>query len=140
MVLTVAHTTGQHQLNGGSQCDYLAISGSASLSEFEAVCAQQDQADDMVDLAKQMNSTDLIQLAQFYAQQPHSSVCRFRHAPTRWTRLTSHAISPTAFHFHSARRLPGTRSLSDISTANLPGSTSLNHRADLPVAMGAPSL
>ncbi|KAI0313310.1 hypothetical protein OF83DRAFT_1142091 [Amylostereum chailletii] len=58
---------------GGSQCNNLAVIASGSLSSFSPICAQQDAADNMVDLAKQLNDPDTLSLAQIYVQQAHSS-------------------------------------------------------------------
>lgn len=39
------------------------------------VCAQQDGADQLIDLAHSLNSTELVKMAQLWMQQPRSSVC-----------------------------------------------------------------
>ncbi|KJA22453.1 hypothetical protein HYPSUDRAFT_202241 [Hypholoma sublateritium FD-334 SS-4] len=61
---------------GGTRdtCSNVAVTAFTSLQESGAVCDQQNGADSMIDLAKQLNNTgDMIRLAQIFAQQPRNS-------------------------------------------------------------------
>ncbi|KAF9481482.1 hypothetical protein BDN70DRAFT_973980 [Pholiota conissans] len=61
---------------GGTRdkCSDVAVTAFSALQEAAGVCAQQDGADSMIDLAKQFNSDpDMIRLAQIFVQQPRNS-------------------------------------------------------------------
>ncbi|EIW79293.1 hypothetical protein CONPUDRAFT_83555 [Coniophora puteana RWD-64-598 SS2] len=59
---------------GGSQCNTISVNAFGTLLAAPPACAQQDAADQMIDLAKQLNNNaDMISLAQIFAQQPRNS-------------------------------------------------------------------
>ncbi|KAF8889440.1 hypothetical protein CPB84DRAFT_1683958 [Gymnopilus junonius] len=61
---------------GGSAnaCSNVAVPAFTSLLEQGGVCDQQNAADNMIDLAKQLgNDPDMIRLAQIFVQQPRNS-------------------------------------------------------------------
>ncbi|GBE86208.1 hypothetical protein BKA93DRAFT_748474 [Sparassis latifolia] len=58
---------------GGSQCNVIAVNSFSTLLAAPGPCAQQNAADTMVSLAKQLNSNEMITLAQVFAQQPRNS-------------------------------------------------------------------
>lgn len=58
---------------GGQQCNQIAVNAFSTLLAAPGPCEQQDAADTMVNLAKQLNSQDMISLAQVFAQQPRNS-------------------------------------------------------------------
>jgi len=59
---------------GGEQCNPVAVASFGTLLAAPGPCAQQDAADNMVDLAKTLNNdADMIKFAQIFAQQPRNS-------------------------------------------------------------------
>jgi len=59
---------------GGAQCNPLKIASFDTLLANAGVCDQQNQADKMIDLAKQLkNNSKMIQLTQIFMQQPRNS-------------------------------------------------------------------
>lgn len=59
---------------GGSQCNTISQKAFSTLLAAAGPCDQQNAADDMIDLAKSLNSNaKMIQLAQVFAQQPRNS-------------------------------------------------------------------
>jgi hypothetical protein len=58
---------------GSERCNPLSIKAFDTLLANAGDCDQQDQADDMVDLGKSLNSVDVISLSQVFAQQPRNS-------------------------------------------------------------------
>ncbi|KAG1732485.1 hypothetical protein EDB19DRAFT_1831308 [Suillus lakei] len=59
---------------GGAQCNQVAVASFGTLLAAPGPCEQQNAADNMVDLAKTLNSNaDMIELAQIFAQQPRNS-------------------------------------------------------------------
>ncbi|TFY64779.1 hypothetical protein EVJ58_g2401 [Rhodofomes roseus] len=59
---------------GGSQCNTIAVNAFGNLLAAADACGQQDAADTMIDLAKQLNSdADMIKFAQIFAQQPRNT-------------------------------------------------------------------
>ena len=61
---------------GGVACKNVAVNAVITLSESAPPCAQQNAADGMVNLAKQLfDDTDMIRFAQIFVQQPRNSVC-----------------------------------------------------------------
>ncbi|KAH9474989.1 hypothetical protein JR316_0012088 [Psilocybe cubensis] len=61
---------------GGTQdkCSNVAVTAFTSLLEAGGACDQQNSADAMIDLAKQLGSDpDMIRLAQIFVQQPRNS-------------------------------------------------------------------
>ncbi|KAI0308671.1 hypothetical protein OF83DRAFT_1192073 [Amylostereum chailletii] len=60
---------------GGQQCNPIAVTAIGTLLAAADSCAQQNSADQMIDLAKQLNNDpDMIKLAQIFAQQPRNTV------------------------------------------------------------------
>ena len=62
---------------GGSQstCSGVAVPAFTSLLAEGGVCDQQNAADSMIDLAKQLgNDPEMIRLAQIFVQQPRNAV------------------------------------------------------------------
>ncbi|KAI0033388.1 hypothetical protein K488DRAFT_47862 [Vararia minispora EC-137] len=59
--------------NGGGQCTNIAVTAAATLLAAAANCDQQDSADQMVDLGKQLNSQSMVTAAQIFVQQPRNS-------------------------------------------------------------------
>lgn len=58
---------------GGERCNPLSIKAFDTLLANAGDCDQQDQADDMVDLGKSLNSNEVVKLSQVFAQQPRNS-------------------------------------------------------------------
>ncbi|EIW58815.1 uncharacterized protein TRAVEDRAFT_149253 [Trametes versicolor FP-101664 SS1] len=59
---------------GADKCNPIAVTAFSTLLAAADPCAQQDSADAMVDLAKQLNNdADMIRLAQIFAQQPRNT-------------------------------------------------------------------
>ncbi|KAI0312579.1 hypothetical protein OF83DRAFT_1019779, partial [Amylostereum chailletii] len=59
---------------GGDQCNTIAVNAIGTLLAAADACAQQNSADQMIDLAKQLNNDpDMIKLAQIFAQQPRNT-------------------------------------------------------------------
>ncbi|KAI0816990.1 hypothetical protein BC628DRAFT_1342436 [Trametes gibbosa] len=59
---------------GKDKCNPIAVTAFGTLLAAADPCAQQDSADAMIDLAKQLNNdADMIRLAQIFAQQPRNS-------------------------------------------------------------------
>ncbi|KAF7783378.1 hypothetical protein Agabi119p4_1402 [Agaricus bisporus var. burnettii] len=59
---------------GGAQCNKIGINAASTLLAAADACAQQDAADDMIDLAKQLdNDPEMIRLAQLFVQQPRNA-------------------------------------------------------------------
>lgn len=60
---------------GGQQCNPVSIEAFSTLLAAPPPCAQQDAADKMIDLAKQLgNNSEMIRLAQIFRQQPRNAV------------------------------------------------------------------
>jgi hypothetical protein len=70
----------QEKAGGGGDCSTLAVSAFTTLLAGGDQCGQQDAADSMVDLAKQLGSHKMITLSQIFAQQPRNAVCRHSRA------------------------------------------------------------
>lgn len=67
----------QDAAGGGSQCNTIAVNAFGNLLAAADACGQQDAADQMIDLAKQLNSdAAMISAAQIFAQQPRNTVSR----------------------------------------------------------------
>ncbi|KAF8202519.1 hypothetical protein BJ912DRAFT_897098 [Pholiota molesta] len=58
---------------GGSQCNPLSITAFTTLLAAAGDCDQQDAADGLMTLSKQLKSTEMIALSQIFAQQPRNS-------------------------------------------------------------------
>ncbi|ETW80213.1 hypothetical protein HETIRDRAFT_428372 [Heterobasidion irregulare TC 32-1] len=59
---------------GAQQCNSIAVTAFGTLLAAAGPCDQQDNADKMIDLAKQLNSdADMIKFAQIFAQQPRNT-------------------------------------------------------------------
>ncbi|OCH91408.1 hypothetical protein OBBRIDRAFT_775268 [Obba rivulosa] len=59
---------------GGEQCNPTAVTAFSTLLAAAGPCDQQNSADAMIDLAKQLNNDpDMIKFAQIFAQQPRNS-------------------------------------------------------------------
>jgi hypothetical protein len=59
---------------GAQQCNPLSVESFTNLLAAAPACGQQDSADKMVDLAKQLNNNpDMIKFAQIFAQQPRNT-------------------------------------------------------------------
>ena len=73
-ILTNVHHI-QTKAGGQDKCNPIAVTAFATLLAAADPCAQQDSADAMIDLAKQLNNDpDMIRLAQIFAQQPRNTV------------------------------------------------------------------
>lgn len=63
-----------NKAGGAGQCNPIAVNAIGTLLAAADPCAQQNSADQMIDLAKQLNNdADMIKLAQIFAQQPRNS-------------------------------------------------------------------
>lgn len=61
---------------GGQQCNPLSVQAFSTLLAAPGPCEQQDAADDMIDLAHQLNNdAEMIRLTQLFRQQPRNAVC-----------------------------------------------------------------
>lgn len=59
---------------GGQQCNQIAVNSFGTLLAAAGPCDQQNAADTMIDLAKQLNNDpNMIKFAQIFAQQPRNS-------------------------------------------------------------------
>jgi len=58
---------------GGQQCNPVSVASFTTLLAAAGPCEQQDAADNQIDLAKQLNSQQMITLSQIFAQQPRNS-------------------------------------------------------------------
>ncbi|TFK68383.1 hypothetical protein BDN72DRAFT_898171 [Pluteus cervinus] len=59
---------------GADRCNTLSVKASGTLLAGGGICDQQNAADDMIDLAKDLDDDeDMIGLAQIFAQQPRNS-------------------------------------------------------------------
>lgn len=59
---------------GGQQCNPISLNSMTTLLLAAGPCDQQNAADSMIDLAKQLNDdADMIRLAQIFVQQPRNS-------------------------------------------------------------------
>jgi len=59
---------------GAPQCNIIAVKAISTLLAAADPCAQQDSADEMIDLAKQLgNDPEMIRLAQLFVQQPRNA-------------------------------------------------------------------
>jgi len=58
---------------GAQQCNPLSITAFTTLLAAAGPCEQQDAADKMMDLAKQLKSDDMIRFTQIFVQQPRNS-------------------------------------------------------------------
>ncbi|KAI0085777.1 hypothetical protein BDY19DRAFT_895923 [Irpex rosettiformis] len=58
---------------GGNRCNDLSVSSFQTLLAAAKPCDQQDAADSMVDLAKSLNSSDMIRFTQIFVQQPRNT-------------------------------------------------------------------
>ena len=60
---------------GGQQCNPISVTAFTTLLAAAGPCEQQDAADSMIDLAKQLNNdADMIKFTQIFAQQPRNTV------------------------------------------------------------------
>ena len=60
---------------GAGQCNPISQTAFTSLLAAGGNCDQQDAADSMIDLAKQLNNDpEMIRLAQIFVQQPRNAV------------------------------------------------------------------
>lgn len=60
--------------NGGQTCFDLSVKNFETLLAAAKPCDQQNAADGMVDLAKKLNSQEMIRLTQIFVQQPRITV------------------------------------------------------------------
>ena len=78
---TIADSTTQwvaacEAAGGAGQCSTISVNAFSTLLAAAGPCDQQNAADQMVDLAKQLNNDpDMIKFSQIFAQQPRNSVC-----------------------------------------------------------------
>jgi len=71
---TVKWVAACNKANGGEQCNPISVTAFTTLLAAAGPCEQQDAADQMVDLAKTLNSDpDMIKFAQIFAQQARNS-------------------------------------------------------------------
>ncbi|KAF9485474.1 hypothetical protein BDN70DRAFT_823624, partial [Pholiota conissans] len=59
--------------NGGQRCNPLSITAFSTLLAAPGPCEQQDAADQMINLSKELGSSDMIRLTQLFVQQPRNS-------------------------------------------------------------------
>jgi hypothetical protein len=64
----------QNAAGGGQKCNPIAVTAASTLLAAADVCAQQNSADQMISLGKQLNNQDMIIAAQIFVQQPRNSV------------------------------------------------------------------
>ncbi|THH19823.1 hypothetical protein EW146_g1428 [Bondarzewia mesenterica] len=70
----LGHSHQQDAAGGGQQCNPIAVNAFGTLLAAAGPCEQQDNADKMVDLAKQLNNdANMIKFAQIFAQQPRNT-------------------------------------------------------------------
>ncbi|RPD58844.1 hypothetical protein L226DRAFT_539467 [Lentinus tigrinus ALCF2SS1-7] len=63
-----------NKAGGGEQCSNVSVTAFSTLLAAAGPCDQQNSADAMIDLAKQLNNDpDMIKLAQIFAQQPRNT-------------------------------------------------------------------
>ncbi|KAH9973430.1 hypothetical protein BGW80DRAFT_1437194 [Lactifluus volemus] len=61
------------EAGGGPKCNQLAVTAFSTLLAGAGPCDQQDSADNMMTLAKQLNSSPMISLTQIFVQQARNS-------------------------------------------------------------------
>lgn len=60
---------------GGQKCNPVSIQAFSTLLAAPGPCAQQDAADAMIDLARELNNdAEMIRLTQIFRQQPRNAV------------------------------------------------------------------
>jgi hypothetical protein len=99
---------------GGQRCNPLSVAAFSTLLAAPPACAQQDAADNMIDLAHELNNdADMIRLTQIFTQQPRNSVS------TKSTNIFfSRVYSRTVCPYSIARWLPVIKSSLVSSSAN----------------------
>ncbi|KAI0249011.1 hypothetical protein BJV78DRAFT_1276354 [Lactifluus subvellereus] len=117
---------------GQQQCNAIAVKAFGTLLAGAGPCDQQDNADNMMDLSKQLGSTAMINLAQIFVQQPRNtpdslSVQYCQKAP-RNAELTGlfqcqfQGANPNKFTGGIQAGAPGTIPFGDTAVLNPPGS------------------
>lgn len=65
----------QRTAGGGEKCNPISVTAFTTLLAAAGPCEQQNAADKMIDLAKQLNNdAQMIKLAQIFVQQPRNTV------------------------------------------------------------------
>lgn len=65
----------QTAAGGALKCNPVSVTAFSTLLAAAGPCEQQNSADAMIDLAKQLNNdADMIKFAQIFAQQPRNTV------------------------------------------------------------------
>jgi hypothetical protein len=106
---------------GGTQdkCSGVAVPAFTSLLADGGVCDQQNAADSMIDLAKQLgNDPEMIRLAQLFVQQPRNSVSLIIQFLSRNWRLKGAVSSRQNCRFHIVKLRQRTWSSMDYSIVN----------------------
>ena len=117
--------SGQQLAAGGAQqCNPISQQAFTSLLAAGGNCDQQDAADSMIDLAKQLNNdADMIRLAQIFVQQPRNAV-RSPQQALHYIVILTTIPSPIAFKCHIAKRRRRTQSSMVSSIASSQDRTS----------------
>jgi len=128
---------------GGQQCNPLSITAFSTLLAAAGPCEQQNAADKMVDLAKQLNNdAAMIELAQIFSQQPRNtpsseSVQYCQQAPKNSElaglfQCQFAGAKPDTFVGGVQVGAPGTIPFGESSPLNPPGSCPANPNGPIP--------
>lgn len=118
-----AHSLGiQNKAGGGQQCNTVSQNAFMTLLAAGGNCDQQNAADGMVNLAKQLNNdADMIRLAQIFVQQPRNAVCPV--SCCHYSNSVQTRTSPMDCKSLTVKQRPTTPSFQASSTASLPDLT-----------------
>jgi len=122
---------------GGQRCNPLSVAAFSTLLAAPPACAQQDAADNMIDLAHQLNNdADMIRLTQIFRQQPRNapdslSVLYCQVAPRNQEldglfQCQFQGVNDNVFTGQVALGAPGTFPLGRSSALSPPGSCPAN--------------
>jgi len=130
--------------NGGAQCNQIAVKAFGTLLAGAGACDQQNNADIMMDLSKQLKSNSMISLAQTFVQQPRNSpnslsIPYCQQAPKNAElnglfQCQFQGVNPNKFADGSAVGAPGTIPFGQKAPLNPPGSCPANPSG--PIAAG----
>jgi len=129
---------------GGDKCNQIAVKAFGGLLAGAGACDQQNSADDMMDLSKQLKSNNMISLAQIFCQQPRNSpnslsvpYCQQKPRNAELNGLFQcqfQGVNPTKFADGSSIGAPGTMPFGQNTPVNPPGSCPANPAG--PIAAG----
>ncbi|KAG8772215.1 hypothetical protein FRC19_005734, partial [Serendipita sp. 401] len=127
---------------GGQRCNPLSVAAFSTLLAAPGPCEQQDAADNMIDLARQLdNNAEMIRLTQIFRQQPRNtpdslSVLYCQNAPRNQQlqglfQCQFQGVNDNLFIGNIALGQPGTRP-PGVNNLNPPGSCPANPNGKVP--------